>query len=171
MKFTEWLWNIISAFWMAIIFVSPIFVEDIIVDKSIVLELVYLVLSAVMFGFLLISRTKKIWGLKLFLFVPLSCLVIQYFWKTNYAIRGLNWVHPDYGRQSAGGAFVWFFFFRIQVLLYLIAAVVALMAKPKIDKTFERIHVIISTLFTLILVVIILLMERNFPDMASIFGG
>ena len=55
----------------------------------------------------MILRSDKYIGAikKWLLSLPISYLIFQYFWKTNYAVRALNWVFNDYGEQSEAGNF------------------------------------------------------------------
>ena len=100
--------TIICSASMSFVIVSAVFISEIISIASNLLLLPYLLLVAVLYAVMLLSESNKRVLLKLVASLPLSYLCFNYFWKTHYSVRALNWVISGYGKQSAGGNFAGF---------------------------------------------------------------
>lgn len=156
--------DVIFALIISILYVSSIFISVIISCKSIVLSMVYIVLTAFLYGTSLVSRKKTEWIFKYALSVPFSFILLQYFWKTHYSIRALNWVFPNYGRNTAGGGFVSIGLLTLSSVFCLTSGIIGLLIKPKNYKTFEKIQLIVTLPLTMLVVISILILERQFPS-------
>lgn len=160
----ELLLNIISSVEAAIIFVSTIFIEEIISGKyGIAASLVYMVFADVLYGMSLISVNKKTWLLKWGLSIPFSFIVISYFHITNYSVRALNWAFPDYGNPSAGSKFAAVILLLISSAMCLICGLISLFIKPKDHDRFKSVIFIITSVFAALIICVVLILERQFP--------
>ena len=171
MKSINYLVYIVSAFAMGLFFVSTIFLSELISFMNFELAIIYIVISAMLYGLCLISDKKSICVIKWMLSALFSYYLIQYFWKTDFAIRALNWFFPETGRQSAGGKFAGMFLFQIQTVIYLICGIWGIVTKVNDYKKTIIIQFIISVLFSGIIVFFITTLEYMFPQMSEIFGG
>ena len=153
---------------LAIFYVSAIFVSDIISYKSIILAFIYIALSAVLYDVAFVSPEKKIALYKWLLSLPLSYLVFQYFWQTDYAIRALNWVFPGYGKASAGGNFAGFIQLMLLSGLCIAGGAAGLFITPKNWKSFARVQLIVCIFFGLCIIAAVVCMERSFPSYAYV---
>lgn len=162
--------DVISALIISILYVSSIFLSVIASYKSIVLSMVYIVVTAFLYGTSLVSRKKTEWMFKYALSIPFSFLLLQYFWKTNYSIRALNWVFPNYGKDTAGGGFTGGLLFILSSAFCLTSGILSLFIKPKNYKTFEKLQLIITIPLTMLIVVFILILEQQFPSYNSMIS-
>ena len=154
---------------IAVLFVSTIFLSDMISIKLSPLEFVLIVFTAFLYGLGMVSRDIKPWILKWILSIPVSFVVIQYFWKTDFSLRALNWILKDYGNTSAGGRFAGFILICFQVICCFISGIAGIAAgKALVDRDkyedFERKQVIVGLAVALLIVIITVLLERNFPS-------
>ncbi len=158
--------DILFAAFLAIIFVSTIFISQIISYKN-EMWFIYELFIALLYGFALISNKISDTIFKWLFSLPLSYMVFEYFWTTEYAVRGLNWVFPYYGESSAGGNFAGFI--QLCVLLFVcgISMVVAFtMTSPdKIKKyrSFEKIQMIVCGVLGVVVVLTVIILEQQFP--------
>lgn len=90
---------------LAVLGVTPIFLGAFISYKFMILSFVYYCSMAILYAMILRSDKYTEAIKKWLLSLPISYLIFQYFWKTNYAVRALNWVFNDYGEQSEAGNF------------------------------------------------------------------
>lgn len=161
--------DIVLSISVSILFVSSVFLSDLISIKHYPLEYVYIILVALLYGFLMVSRNIRHWGLKWVISIPISYLVLQYFWQTEFSIRALNWVLPEYGKRSAGGKFASSFLLCILVAACFISGIASIgVGKMLVDRElfdkFEKKQVIASVGIALIIAIAVLLLERNFPS-------
>ena len=156
--------NVMLSLELSILFVSAIFLSEIINYKNGILSLVYIVFIAILFGFTLISKDKKMLLLKWGLSIPFSYIIIHYFWQTNYSVRALNWIFPSYGETSAGGNFSGFVLMLLLFILSLICGIVSLSINVKDYRLFEKSQLIITSIFVLITVATVLILEQHFPS-------
>jgi hypothetical protein len=166
---------VVMAIFLSVFYVSTIFVSTIISYKSDILSFAYMVLIAVLYSFAFVSQSVKKALAKWAISIPFAYLVIQYFWSTNYSIRALNWVFPDYGKESAGGNFAGFVTLMLFIILCLVGIFVAMLVSHtfKNEETyrrFERYQLVISTISVIAIVVSVLLMERQFPSYQHILS-
>ena len=155
---------------MAVFFTPTLYLSDIIAMKtdSLVILLPYLVVSAWIYGLAVLGKPLRHIWIRWGLSVPLSLGCMVYFWETNFAIRALNWVYPEYGKPSAGSEL--FLLVVLMVIGFLcISEIVVLMffcetLHPKIKKW--QFPVCLTAMIIIILIVVLL--ERQFPSMRSI---
>ena len=107
---------------------------------------------------------KKTWLLKWGISVPGAFLVLLYFWAVHYSVRALNWVFPDYGRQSAGGRFADSFLLVVFSAMCLISGMISLFVKINDYDRFRRIQFIVTTVSAVATVCIVLILEKQFPS-------
>lgn len=156
---------------LAVFFVPTLFLGDLISYKFNILPFIYGGLMAALYA-LMMKSDKAIeslakWGLSL----PISYLILQYFWKTDYAVRSLNWAIKGYGRQSAGGAFAGGFYMAAFCAFCVIAVLGICQLKLKNRKLFKRIQICAGSVTGLVIVAVTLLLERSFPSYSDIFSG
>lgn len=156
--------NIMLSFELSIIFVSAVFLSQIISYKNNFLALAYIVFTSLIYGFAMISKYKKEVLLKWGLSIPLSYITIQYFWIAHYSVRALNWIFPDYGTQSGGGAFAGFILILLLSVLCLVCGVLSCSVKVKEYIYFQKIQIVVILVIVLFTVAAVLLLERQFPS-------
>lgn len=156
--------NIILSFELSIIFVSAIFISQIISYKNDILALAYIVFTSLIYGFAMISKDKKVLLMKWGLSIPFSYITIHYFWITNYSLRALNWIFPAYGTQSGGGEFSGFVLLLLLSVLCIICCILSPSVKVKNYKRFEKIQLFITSTVVLDTVAAVLILERQFPS-------
>ena len=125
--------------------------------------LVYLALTAALYGFCLISADKKIWLLKWGLSLPFSYIVLQYFQAYHYSIRALNMAFPHYGRETAGGLFTGAGMFYTLCFFCAVSGIAAMFIKPGNPSAFAKVQLITAVCAGGITVAAVLLLERQFP--------
>ncbi len=148
---------------MAVQYVCAVFLGEIISYAGLVPALLYLALMAAVWVLLLLSENRKEVLAKWLLSVPLSNLLLQYFWNTHYAVRALNWAYPGYGTQSAGGGFAVFVLLLLQTVLCGIGLIAAFSSPQKADPKAEAIRLCIGGGCTLAVIAAVLLLETQFP--------
>lgn len=156
---------------LAVFGVTAIFLGAIISYKFMILSFVYYCSMAILYAMILQSNKYTESITKWLLSLPLSYLIFQYFWKTNYAVRALNWVFNDYGEQSAGGNFDG----MVQLAsfgLFLITSIIGFnCVKIKNQYKFKILQIGIGSVIGCAIVIITLILEKSFPSYSSIFGG
>ncbi|MBQ8966226.1 hypothetical protein [Ruminococcus sp.] len=171
MKKSEVFTGLIAAAEISVIFVSAMFIADILSwSGGFFAALVYILLAAALYVLALISSSKKLWLLKWGVSVPLSFLVLQYFRYTDYMVRSLNWVFPNYGRQSAGGNFAGMLLLAVLSFMCLAGGLTAL-SMSREDKGSDIRRLIVTSVFTAMIVYGVLVCEAQFPSYESIFAG
>lgn len=162
---------ILCAVLLSVFFVPTIFLANIISWKTDILEFVFLALMAGLFGTALISESKKVFFLKWILSIPLSYLCLQYFWQTDYAVRSFNWIF-SYTQQSVGGKFAGGFLIVVFCILCFISWIIALniKLKPSQWKWFEKIQLCLCSILGVAIVVVVILLEQQFPAYSQLFG-
>lgn len=155
--------TVLFAAMISVLFVCAVFLSDIISYVSTVLSIMYIILSAAIYGFCLISRNRIIWLVKWGLSLPLSYIVFNYFQTYHYSIRALNRVFPDYGRQTAGGAFAMVGLFFMLCILCAVSGIAAMFIKPKNTAVFSKVQLITAVCAGGITVAAVLLLEQQFP--------
>lgn len=161
--------DIVLSVSIAVVFVSTMFLSDMISIKLSPLEFVFIVFAAFLYGLGMVSRDIKHWILKWGLSILFSFVVLQYFWKTDFSLRALNWVLKDYGNTSAGGRFAGFILLCFQVICSFISGIAGIAAgKVLVDREkyedYERKQVIAGIVVTLLIVIVVILLERSFPS-------
>ena len=161
--------DIVLSISISILFVSSVFLSDLISIKHSPLEYVYIILVALLYGFLMVSRNIRHWGLKWVISIPISYLVLQYFWQTEFSIRALNWVLPEYGKRSAGGNFAGFTLLCIQISACFISGIAGIGVEKRLTdretyEKFEKTQVITGVIVALIIVIVVGMLERSFPS-------
>ena len=155
--------NIILSFELSIIFVSAVFLSQIISYKNNFLALAYIVFTSLIYGFAMISKYKKEVLLKWGLSIPFSYIAIQYFWITHYSVRALNWAFPSYGKQTAGGDFSGFVLLLFLSVSCLICGALSRSVSVKDYSAFQKIQIIVISIIVLFTVAAVLILEQQFP--------
>ncbi len=165
--------DILFAAFLAIIFVSAIFISQIISYKN-EMWFIYELFIALLYCFALISNKISDTIFKWLFSLPFSYVVLQYFWKTEYAMRGLNWVFPYYGEPSAGGNFAGFIQLCFLLLGCAICMIVAFTTstsdKIKKYKSFEKIQMIVCGVLGVAVVLAVIILEQQFPEDYMVYG-
>ena len=156
--------NVILLLELSILFISAIFLSELISYKNDILALAYIVFISLFYGVAMISEDKKSLLLKWGLSIPFSYITIQYFWITHYSVRALNWIFPDYGTQSGGGAFAGFILILLLSVLCLVCGVLSCSVKVKEYIYFQKIQIVVILVIVLFTVAAVLLLERQFPS-------
>lgn len=160
---------------MSVFFVTTLFLADIISWKNDKAVFIYLIVMAVLYG-VMISGHFVYYFIKWVISLPLSYLIINYFWITNYAVRSLNWMFPGYGKMSAGGGFalgvitvgfVIACFISMGIAFFLSAA--SLGVKAENIAVFEKIQLGLGVLLSVFIIALTVTLERKFPSYESIF--
>ena len=171
MKVGKVIIDTVVAFSMAVLFVSAIFLTEIISAsvKSIYPEFVYIGFVAIAYGFDFVSSDIKRSLLRFGMSIPFSYLVLQYFWRTDYYIRSLNWIMPEYGmHQSGGSAFVGTFRLFIQIAACFMMGCIGLGLNQRNYVVSEKLQVVVSISATLALILFVVTLEKRFPSMQEI---
>lgn len=157
---------------LSVLYVSSLFISEIISYKSTILSYAYLCAISLIYSLLLISENQKHAVSKWLISIPFSYLILQYFWKTHYSIRALNWVIPYYGRQTAGGNFAGFISMIFFSVLCLIGIIISLNITPKEKefKKFGRIQLSIGCISVIIIVLVVIILEKQFPSYAFVLN-
>jgi hypothetical protein len=163
MSKTEILKAVMYSAIISVLFVSAVFLADIISYGSTVLSIAYIILTAAMYGFCLISRNRIIWLIKWGASLPLSYIVFKYFQTYHYSIRALNRAFPGYGRQTAGGAFAKVGRFYILAFFCAVTGIAAMFIKPKSFDKFGKVQLIIALAAAGATIAAVLMLERQFP--------
>ena len=148
----------------SVFYVSAVFLSEILLIKSTVLSLLYLVVTGLIYLFAMISKDRKSVLIKWLLSIFCGAGEWWLFIRCEYALRALNWVIPGYGRQSAGGSFAATFQLLILSLLCMGGVVISLFVKPKHYERFRRIQFIICMVLMVIILAIVFILERQFPS-------
>lgn len=156
--------NVTLSLELSILFVSAIFLSQIISYKNDFLSLIYIVFTSLIYGIAMISKNKKSLLLKWGLSIPFSYITIQYFWMTHYSVRALNWVFPAYGEQSAGGSFADFILILLLFVLCLLCSVLSCSVKVKEYNSFQKIQIVVLSVVVLFTVAAVLILEQQFPS-------
>lgn len=156
--------NVILSLELSILFISAIFLSELISYKNDILALAYIVFISLFYGVAMISEDKKSLLLKWGLSIPFSYITIQYFWITHYSVRALNWIFPAYGKQSAGGAFVGLILILLLSVLCLVCGVLSCFVKVKDYKSFEKIQIIVISIMVLFIAAAVFILEQQFPS-------
>lgn len=165
MQKKEILTDIISAAEISVIFTSAVFFIDIISNRyGLLASFVFIAFAAVLYGTALISRSKRSWLIKWAVSIPFSFLVLLYFRITDYSVRSLNWVFPEYGTSSAGGMLASSFLLMIFLAACLISGLAALFIKISDSGRLRKVLFIIISAFAVITVCVVLILERQFPS-------
>lgn len=165
--------NILFAAFLALLFVSTIFISRIISYTN-VNAMVYIseAVAAILYGLALISDKSSSTIFKWLFSIPLSYIVFQYFWKTEYAVRSLNWIFPGYGDTTAADNFVGFFelcflLFCCAItmcLAFVITKTLAVSDKEKNCKIFKIIQAIVCGVAAAAIIAVVIILEQQFPD-------
>ncbi len=164
--------NIIKIIWsgavLAVVFVSSVFLGNVIFYKWDGLAWGYILLAAGLYGLMF----WNVRGLNAFftwlVSLPLSYFVLQYFWKTHYEIRALNWAIPYYGENSAGGNFVGSIRLLVFAALCLVGIGVGMSCKSRDEERTEKKRLVFGTVAAGVVIVLVLWLESKFPAYEAI---
>ena len=162
---------LLSAVLLAVSYVSAIFLGDLIGAYALPLLLVYSICTAAIYGLLLLSRDAKTAVLKWVCSLPFAFLCLEFFWQTNFYLRALNWVSPDYGKPSAGAGFAGFVQLVRLSFLCLIAGIAGICFRPdKMDKI-ARWQRILGGIWGIGTVIAAIWLERVFPPYSAVLAA
>ena len=156
---------IVSAVEMSVFYVTALFIVDIIGSKyGFSASVFYMLFAACLYGFALAAGNKKEWLLKFAASIPFSFFVFLYFWRTDYSVRALNWLFPDYGLPSAGSRTASSILFVIFSVMCLICLLISLFIKIKDPGRFRKTQLVITSVFAVLIISAVLILERQFPS-------
>lgn len=159
--------TILQSLSLSILFISSIFISDVISYRTDFLTVLYMIITAVFYGCTMVSPKKLIAIIKWLISLPISYLVLQYFWRTNFAVRALNQAFPDYGKQSAGGNFAGFIRLCFMTALFLTAGLTGLFFDQKKHEISERKICVVGFTYTAIIVLVVILLESSLPQLVN----
>lgn len=149
---------------MSAVIVSAIFLSEIISIANDLFVLPYLLLVAIIYASMLLSESKKSVLLKWIVSLPFSYLCFNYFWKTNYSIRALNWMISGYGKQSAGGNFAGFVTLIVILFLCLGGIIFATSKSSEKFKSYTKKQSFAGTLILIVIMIVVIYLETLFPS-------
>ncbi len=157
--------DVLLAAEIAVFYVSSVFLSKIITDAfGLAAAFIYILFISALYGLALISDDKIEWLVKWGLSIPISRLVLQYFISADYSVRALNWLFPNYGRETAGGNFTGFFLIVMLSVNCLIAAFIALVTDREKHQTAKRSQLIVTSFFAAVIIAVVLILESMFPS-------
>lgn len=166
---------ILGAVQAAVLFLPMTFLVDIVSwkDDQYIYTFLIIGISALFYGIALVSRSMGQFVLKWLLSLPVSATLWYYFVQTHFSIRSLNWVFPDYGKQSAGGAFASAFFMVVQFgscfLTWCIACFYSGRSKDGRKSPFlDILQKAVCSSICIGIAVIVVVLERTFPSYYSL---
>lgn len=162
-------YTLLCAALAAVFFVPTLFLEDILAWKSDLLPILYQIIMACLYGFILTSPSKKIFFLKWAGSLFFSWPCFEFFWQTDFSVRSLNWVFPNYGFQTAGGAFAGTFNMGVFTFFSLIGWVIALSCSSADNNKLEKIQMRLGGVLGAVIVLVVLELEQGFPPYASVY--
>ena len=161
---------IICSMAMSAVIVSAVFLSEIISIASNLLLLPYLLLVVVLYVAMLLSESNKSVLVKWVVSLPLSYLCFNYFWKTHYSVRALNWVINDYGKQSAGGNFAGFATLVFLLILCLAGIIFAFVKSSEKIKSYIKSQSLTGITMIILIMAIVLYLETLFPSYAVVIS-
>ena len=133
--------------------VSAMFLAQIISIRSTGFSLLYIVVTAVMYLFAMIAKDKRSVLMKWLISIPCAIGIWWLFIKSEYALRALNWVIPDYGRQLLTLS-----------LLCLIGLIVSIFVRPKDYERFRKIQFVACMALMAIVIAVVFILNGQFPS-------
>lgn len=152
----------------SVFYVTAIFLSEIISIKSTFLALAYIVATGLVYLFAMIGKDKKNVLIKWLISIPVSLLIWWFFIRSEYSLRALNWVIPEYGRRSAGGNFAGLFNLVILSSLCLCGIVGSLFVRPKNYERFRKIQLPVCMILMVMIIAAVFILERQFPSVEYI---
>lgn len=148
---------------MAVLFVCAIFLGDLVSFLGMIPTAVFLVLIAALYGLCAAGAPPREILIRWLCSLPCSYLVLQYFWQTEFALRALNWMRPDYGSPSAGANFAGFFRLVIQTAFCAAALLIALCVGKKLPEKFAAVQQLICSVAAMAAFAVAWALEMQFP--------
>ena len=153
---------------LSVVFVSSVFLGDVISYKWDGLAWGYIFLAAGLYGVMFWNVSGLNAFLSWLVSLPLSYFVLQYFWKTHYAIRALNWAIPYYGENSAGENFAGSIRLFVFAVLCLVGIGVGMSCKSRDEERTERKRLVFGTVAAGVVIFFVLWLESKFPPYEAI---
>jgi hypothetical protein len=149
----------------SIIYVSAIFLPDMISVKSTGLSLLYIVVAGLLFSLTMISKDKKTVFIKWLISGFFGFAVWWLFVRCEFAMRALNWMIPEYGNsRSAGGNFAGAVGFLILTALCAVGLIINLFLRVKDYERFRKIQLVICMTVAAAVIAVVFILERQFPS-------
>lgn len=169
----ELLHTLLCSVLLAVFSVPTLFLGQIMSYIYDVLPFVYCALMAILYALMIKSdKMLKIlikWGISL----PVSYLLFLYFWKTNYAVRALNWIFEGYGNMSAGGGFAFLFYLGVFCVFYAISVLLSVCwvypIKALNYNKLRKLQLCVGPAVGITVIAVTLILESRFPTYSSIF--
>ena len=167
--------SIFIAFSMALLYISSLFLVDMIFFRSAVWAIIFSVVTAMVYCFYMISNNKLFCLLKWGLSIPFSYVAIKWFWSVNFSVRALYWLDPEYGNLSGGSAFAAGSMLIALSFLFLIAGIIGavigqemIVKLRRTDTGFELIQVITAVVISIVIIIIVISLEGVFPPYETV---
>ncbi len=163
--------TVICSLVMSSVLVSAIFLSEIISISADLWILPYFLAVVSVYSAMLLSENKKILLIKWGISLPLCYLCLNYFWRTNYSTRALNWLIDGYGgNSSAGGGFAGFV--RLVFLLCLCLAGIMLAFSKSSDKMvkYTKLQLVSGIVIFILNASVVVYLEKLFPPYKEIMS-
>ncbi len=169
----EFLHILLCSVLLAVFSVPTLFLGQIISYKYDVLQFIYCGLMAVLYFFMILSDKLVKILIKWLISLPVSYLLFLYFWKTDYAVRALNWIFEGYGKMSAGGGFAFLFYLGVFCFFYALSILLSVFCVYPIKVSnydrLKKIQLYVGSVTGVTVIAVTLLLESVFPSYSSIF--
>ena len=152
----------------AVFYVSAVFLSNLILIKSTIISLVYIAVIGGIYLLAMIGKNRKEVVIKWLITLPAVVGIWWLFRRCKFAIRGLNWLIPGYGRQSAGGSFAWTYEFFALSIMCLGAIIISLSFRPKQYEGFRKTQLVACMLLMAASIAVVFYLERQFPSIETI---
>ncbi len=167
--------SIFIAFSMALLYISSLFLVDMIFFRSSVWAIMFSAVTAMVYGFYMVSKNKLFCLLKWGLSIPFSYIVIKWFWSVNFSVRAIYWLDPEYGNLSGGSAFASGSMLMVLSFLFLLNGIIgAVIGQEMIvklrgtDTGFELIQVVTAVVISIVIIIIAISLEGVFPPYETV---
>ncbi len=166
-KAKSYIIDILSGQAIGFIFVSTMFVGELIAYHYAMAALLYFALMIVIHSLGFISDSNRSLLCRWITSIVSAFLFLQYFRRTYFAVRGLNWVFPGYGRASAGGGFA----FLVALVCFsgccLVGIIIVFSMKSEKYGQFRKYQLILILAVEAMIWIAVLILNSKFPAFDS----
>ena len=173
--FIEFCKDIFLAGCMAVLFTPVIFLSDIISNKFSSIGILwlsfiflYLVVITALYGLAFLSESKLHSYIRLGLSIPFSYLCLTYFWNTDYSIRSLYWIYPQYEKPGPGNGLLLLLILVLLSMICIAEIVLCVEYRQQLCQKFRKLQFPLCAAAAVIVILIVVLLEKRFPPMSSI---
>lgn len=156
---------------LAVTYISSLFLTEVVSYKSEwPATFVFIVLMAVLYFFMLVSKDRKSTLIKWLISIPFAIPIWFWFVKSDYSLRALNWAVPEYGLQSGGGAFAVVFLWAVFSGMCCITLLISIAVKPRLPEKAWRIQLYVAIALTLLMITSVIFLENQFPSAEEVLA-